>query len=277
MRYVTLPDGTPMPALGQGTWQMGERAAERGREVAALRLGLDLGLVLIDSAEMYGSGGAEEVVGEAIAGRRDEVFLVSKLYPHNASRAGTRQACEQSLARLGTDRLDLYLLHWRGGADLEAFFDAAQALVESGKILRFGVSNFDLGDMEDAIASAAGGALAANQVLYNLETRSADWALADWCRARSIPLMAYTPLGQGDLLDDPALIEVAAGHGATPAQIALAWLLARPGVTTIPKASSEAHVRENAAALEIELGADDLAALDAAFPPPEGPTSLSML
>ena len=275
MRYATLPDGTSMPALGQGTWQMGERTAERAREVAALRLGLDQGLALIDTAEMYGSGGAEEVVGEAIAGRRDEVFLVSKLYPHNASRAGTRQACEQSLERLGTDRLDLYLLHWRERADLEDFFDAAQALVEAGKILRFGVSNFDVGDMEDAIATAAGGALAANQVLYNMETRSADWVLAKYCRRRSIPLMAYTPFGRGDLLDDPVLIEVAAGHGATPAQIALAWLLTRPGVTTIPKASSEAHVRENAAALEIELGADDLAALDAAFPPPERPTKLS--
>lgn len=180
MRYVTLPDGALMPALGQGTWHMGERAADRRSETAALRLGLDLGLALIDTAEMYGSGGAEDVVGEAITGRRDEVFLVSKLYPHNASRAGTVEACERSLARLRTDRLDLYLLHWRGGADLGTFFEAAQSLIEAGKILRFGVSNFDLDDMEDAVATETGAAVAANQVLYNLESRAADWALLDW-------------------------------------------------------------------------------------------------
>jgi diketogulonate reductase-like aldo/keto reductase len=276
MRTVRLPSGEIVPALGQGTWYMGEGrgAAE---EVAALRLGLDLGMTLIDTAEMYASGGAEKVVGEAIRGRRDEVFLVSKVLPHNASRKGTVAACEVSLRRLGTDRLDLYLLHWRGGVPLAETVAAMETLVQAGKIRHWGVSNFDTDDMEELWALGGGKAAAANQVLYNLARRGIEWDLLPWCRERAVPIMAYSPIEQGRLLRQPVLKEVAARHGATPAQVALAWVLREPGVIAIPKAKDLGHVRENRAALEVQLTEDDFAMLDRAFPPPTRKQPLELL
>ena len=273
----------PLPILGQGTWNMGEDPSARAAEVAALRLGLDLGMTLIDTAEMYGEGGAEEVVGEAIAGRRDEVYLVSKVYPHNASRAGVRAACERSLRRLGTDCLDLYLLHWRGNVPLAETLEAFERLRDEGKILAWGVSNFDTDDMREAAALPQGRDIAANQVLYNLARRGIEWDLLPWCRERGIPVMAYSPLesarsDQRALLARPQLCEVARRHGVTPAQVALAWLLRQDGVVTIPKAVQPAHVRANRAALDLapQLTADDLALLDAGFPPPGRRSPLAM-
>jgi diketogulonate reductase-like aldo/keto reductase len=252
---------------------MGERPDERAAEVAALRLGLELGMTLIDTAEMYGEGGAEEVVAEAIAGRRDDVYLVSKIYPQNATRRGTRAACERSLRRLATDRLDLYLLHWRGSTPLAEVVQELEQLVAAGKILRWGVSNFDLDDM-DELRSAGGNHAAANQVLYNLQRREADWALLPWCRRHHIPVMAYTPLGQGRLLKHRTLRAVAERHGVSPATIALAWVLDQQGVVTIPKASSPAHVRENHAAGGVRFGPGDREDLARAFPAPDGPVAL---
>jgi diketogulonate reductase-like aldo/keto reductase len=251
---------------------MGERADERAREVAALRLGLDLGLTLVDTAEMYGEGGAEEVVGEAIAGRRDDVFLVSKIYPQNATRRGTAAACNRSLRRLGTDRLDLYLLHWRGSTPLPEVVEQFEKLVDAGKILQWGVSNFDVDDM-DELRAAGGNHVAANQILYNLARREADWALLPWCRRHHVPVMAYTPLG-GRLLRHEALHAVAARRGVAPATMALAWVLDQQGVMTIPKAARAAHVRENHAALALELAAEDREDLARAFPAPDGPVAL---
>jgi diketogulonate reductase-like aldo/keto reductase len=267
--------------LGQGTWYMGEDPAARKDEVAALRLGLDLGVTLIDTAEMYGEGGAEEVVGEAIAGRRDEVFLVSKVYPHNADRRGVQVACERSLRRLGTDRLDLYLLHWRGNVPLEETLDAFVRLREQGKIRDFGVSNFDLEDMLEAAALPGGELVATDQVLYNLTQRGIEWELLPWCRERGIPVMAYSPLesdpaSQAGMLRNPQLTDVARRHGVTPAQVALAWLLRQDGVVVIPKAVRPQHVRENRAALDIVLTPEDLAQLDAGFPPPRRRRPLAM-
>jgi diketogulonate reductase-like aldo/keto reductase len=280
MRSITLADGTSVAALGQGTWHMGERAANRKAEVTALRAGLDLGLTLIDTAEMYAEGGAEEVVGEAIAGRREEVFLVSKVYPHNASRRGLPQACERSLKRLGVECLDLYLLHWRGSVPLEDTVEAMERMRAAGKIARWGVSNLDVEDLEELGPALAD--CATNQVLLNLEHRGAEFDLLPFCAARRMPLMAYSPVGQGgDLLRHPALAAVARARGATPAQIALAWTLsrplARPGVISIPKATTLAHVTENAAARDITLTAEEQAALDAAFPPPRRKRPLAML
>lgn len=274
---TTLPSGEAVPVLGQGTWYMGESARRRDAEVAALRLGLDLGLSLIDTAEMYGDGGAEEVVGEAIAGRRDEVFLVSKVLPHNASRRGTIAACERSLERMGTDRIDLYLLHWRGGHPLADTVAALETLVRDGKIRHWGVSNLDLDDMTELDAVPGGGAVQTNQLLYNLTRRGIEYDLKPWCRERSIPIMAYSPIEQGRLLGRPELRRVAERHGATPAQVALAWLLRQDGVIAIPKATTLEHVRENRAARDLRLDDEDLAALDRAFPPPRGPRALQML
>jgi len=281
MRTVRLPSGRTMPALGQGTWNMGESKSARGAEVAALRLGLDLGVHLIDTAEMYGDGGAEEVVGEAIAGRRDAVFLVSKVYPHNASRAGVRQACERSLRRLGTDRLDLYLLHWRGDVPLAETLDGLLVLQHEGKILEFGVSNFDRGDMTEAAALPGGDEIATNQVLYNLARRGVEWDLLPWMHKVRMPLMAYSPLEsapaeQSGMLRHPVMTEMAARHGVTPAQLAVAWLLHQPNVVVIPKAVQLGHVEQNRAAVNIMLGPDDLRALDGAFPPPRRATPLDM-
>lgn len=281
MKTLLLPSGRPIPALGQGTWNMGEDPTQRQREVRALQLGLDLGVALIDTAEMYADGGSEEVVGAAIAGRRDDVFLVSKVYPHNADRRGVQAACERSLRRLGTDRLDLYLLHWRGAVPLHETLEAFEALRRAGKIRDFGVSNFDTDDMREAAGLPGGAAVAANQVLYNLRRRAAEWDLLPWCRQRGVPLMAYSPLesepgDQRRLLGAPALRAVAARHGASPAQVALAWLLCQDGVIAIPKAVDPLHVRENRAALDLVLTAPDLAELDQAFAPPRRAAPLEM-
>jgi diketogulonate reductase-like aldo/keto reductase len=277
MRHLSLPDGEQVPVLGLGTWGMGEARTRGADMVAALRLGLDLGMTLIDTAEMYGEGGAEEVVGKAIAGRRDAVFLVSKVYPHNASRAGAVAACERSLKRLGTDRLDLYLLHWRGSVPLAETLEIFGTLQRQGKIRHYGVSNFDVADMAELWRLAGGDAAAANQVLYNLSRRGVEWALLPRLRQRRVPVMAYSPIEQGRLLTKRALTAVAKRRGVPAAQIALAWLLHQPGIIVIPKAGRAEHVRENRAALDLALSRADLAELDAAFPPPQGPNKLDVL
>ena len=283
MKDYLLPSGSRIPVLGQGTWNMGEDPSARADEVAALRLGLDLGVALIDTAEMYGEGGAEEVVGEAIAGRRDEVFVVSKVYPYNADRRGVQAACERSLRRMKLDCIDLYLLHWRGKVPLEETLEAFVRLREQGKIRDFGVSNFDLDDMVEATGLAGGELVAADQVLYNLSRRGIEWELLPWCRERRIPVMAYSPLesdpaSQAGLLGNPQLAAVARRHGVTPAQVALAWLLRQDDVVVIPKAVRPQHVRENRAALDLApaLTPEDLAQLDAGFPAPRRRTPLAM-
>jgi diketogulonate reductase-like aldo/keto reductase len=276
MTSLRLRDGTDIPRLGQGTWRMGEDRAARAEEVAALRLGLDLGLTLIDTAEMYGEGGAEEVVGEAIAGRHGEVFLVSKVYPHNASRRGLPQALERSLKRLRVERLDLYLLHWRGGVPLDETVEAMERMRDAGKIARWGVSNLDVEDLRELGAALPD--CATDQVLLNLEHRGPEFDLLPFCASQGMPVMAYSPVGQGGaLLRHKALLHLAAGRGVTPAQLALAWTLSLPGVVSIPKASTLAHVRENAAARDIALTGAELEALDAAFPPPRRKRPLAML
>ena len=276
MKTVTLPDGTRVPALGQGTWHMGQDSRMAAQEAAALRTGLDLGLSLIDTAEMYAEGGAEEVVAEAIAGRRDAVFLVTKVYPHNASRRGLPAALERSLKRLRTDAVDLYLLHWRGSVPLSDTVEAMERMRAAGKIRRWGVSNLDVDDLEEL--GPALGDCATDQVLYNLGNRGIEFDLLPFCRQRGMPVMAYTPLGQaGRMLRDSALVAVAKRHGVTPAQAALAWTIRGGGVITIPKASKAEHVRLNAAARDIALTEADCAELDAAFPPPGRKRSLAML
>jgi len=277
MKTLSLPSGRPIPVLGQGTWEMGEDPAKRKDEVAALRLGLDLGMTLIDTAEMYGEGGAEEAVGEAIAGRRDEVFLVSKVYPHNATRKGAVAACERSLKRLKTDYLNLYLLHWIGSVPVAETLEAFQQLTRDGKILDYGVSNFDKDDIEEAFALPGGGEIVTDQVLYNLQHRGIEWDLLPWCREHRMPIVAYSPIQQGKMLRDKQLKLVASRLDATPAQVALAWLLSQDGVVAIPKASNPAHVRENRAALELKLTKEDLTELDRAFSPPRKKTALAML
>ena len=277
MKTVSLLSGRRIPVLGQGTWEMGEDLANRKAEIAALRLGLDLGMTLIDTAEMYGEGGAEEVVGEAIAGRRKEVFLVSKVYPHNATRKGAVAACERSLKRLKTDCLDMYLLHWIGSVPVAETLEAFQRLKRDGKIRDYGVSNFDKDDVEEAFDLPGGDEIAADQVLYNLKHRGIEWDLLPWCREHAMPVMAYSPIQQGKMLRDKKLKLVASRRGATPAQIALAWLLSRDGVVAIPKASNLEHLRENRAALDMKLSEEDLAELDRAFPPPRRKTRLAML
>ena len=277
MQVLTLPSGETVPVLGQGTWGMGEQARRAADEATALRLGLDLGMTLIDTAEMYGDGGAEEVVADAIAGRRSEVFLVSKVLPENASRRGTIDACERSLKRIGTDRLDLYLLHWRGSVPLTETLEAFTELIETGKIRYWGVSNFDTNDMAELATLPGGAACATNQVLYNLSRRGIEFDLVPWCRDHHMPVMAYSPEEQGRLLDHPALKAIATARGATPAQVALAWLLHQSGTIVIPKATNPSHVRENRAALDLKLAAEDLAALDKTFPPPTRKRALEML
>lgn len=255
---------------------MGENPSQRPYEIAALQAGLDLGLTLIDTAEMYGEGEAERIVGEAIIGRRDEVFVVSKAYPQNASRARLRRACEASLKRLRTDRLDLYLLHWRGSVPLAETVQAMDELKSAGLIARWGVSNLDTDDMQELVG-AGGGACAANQILYNLTRRGPEFDLIPWLEQRAIPVMAYSPVEQGRLLDHPVLAQVAAAHDVSSAQIALAWLLRQPGVLPIPKAASIAHVHDNRAAADLELTSQDVAALEASFPKPSKRCSLEML
>ena len=277
-RSVRLPDGTEVPALGQGTWHMGESGRAAKQEVAALKLGIELGMTLIDTAEMYGSGKAEEIVAEASAGQRDELFIVSKVYPHNASRAGTVAACERSLQRLKTDWIDLYLLHWRGSHPLAETVAGFEALRATGKIRYWGVSNFDTSDMQELWRVPGGTACASNQVLYHPDTRGIEYDLLPWCTEHKVPIMAYSPVGQaGRLLRSRALAAVAQRHGASPAQVAIAWGMRHGTVISIPKASTEAHVRENAVAGGITLTDADLAEIDAAHAPPRRKQGLDIL
>jgi diketogulonate reductase-like aldo/keto reductase len=277
MPQITLPDGEKVPAYGQGTWHMGETRTRFADEAAALQLGIDLGITLIDTAEMYGNGVAEEIVAEAAKGRRDKLFIVSKVLPYNGSARGTIDACERSLKRLKTDHIDLYLLHWRGSHPFAETLAAFDKLKQQGKIRHHGVSNFDRRDMEEWV-KAGGDAVASNQILYNLSRRGPEWEVIPWCRQRNISIMAYSPIEQGRMLGDKGLASVAARHdGATPAQVALAWLLKRDGMIVIPKAGNKEHVRENFGALSLELTEQDLADLGKAFPPPKGRTALGML
>jgi len=272
---VTLPSGKIVPVLGQGTWHMGEVGRKRAAEVKALRLGIELGMTLIDTAEMYGDGEAEKVVGEAISGRRADVYLVSKVYPHNASREGAVAACERSLRRLKSDYLDLYLLHWRGSNPLQETFSAFEDLQRIGKIRDFGVSNFDKSDMETMAGIPGGERVATNQVLYNLRRRGIEWDLLPWCRRRRIPVMAYSPMEQGRLF--ASLSPFCERRGLTPAQVALAWVLHQEAVVAIPKSSNIQHVSENRLAADVVLSVEDLAELDTLFPRPAGRMPLEML
>jgi diketogulonate reductase-like aldo/keto reductase len=275
---VALPDGTKVPALGQGTWHMGERAADAKREADALRLGIDLGMTLIDTAEMYAEGRSEEVVAQAIAGQRDRVFLVSKVYPHNASRAGVQAACARSLRRLGTDRIDLYLLHWPGSHPIAETIAGFEALQQGGHIRHWGVSNFDAAGMQSVHDAPGGAACATDQVLYHPDSRGIEFDLLPWCAQHKMPVMAYSPVGQaGRLLRSRALIEVAKRHGVTPAQVAIAWSMRDGNVITIPKAADPDHVRQNAAAGALTLTAEDRATIDAAHKPPSKRQPLGML
>jgi diketogulonate reductase-like aldo/keto reductase len=277
MKTVTLPAGARVPALGLGTWQLAESSTRRTEELATLRLGLDLGATVIDTAEMYGDGQAEELVGEAIVGRRDEVFLVTKVYPHNASRKGLPAACERSLRRLRTDRIDLYLLHWPGSVPLAETLEAFTRLQAAGKIRYYGVSNFDSAEMNEWLSLSGGPETQTNQVLYNLTRRGVEWDLLPSLRQRHIPVMAYSPIEQARLLRDRKLIEFAKRHGMTPAQAALGWLLAKDDVIVIPKTGRRERLRENLGALDHPLTAAQLAELDRLFPPPSGPEPLAML
>lgn len=277
MRTVTLKTGEKIPQLGIGTWHMGERSGNRSAEAKAVRAALDLGITLIDTAEMYGEGGAEEVIAEATVGRRDGLFIVSKVYPHNASRAGVVTACERSLKRMKTDRIDLYLLHWRGQHPLAETVAGFEKLRADGKIRHWGVSNFDTDDMEELASVAKGANCASNQVLYHLGSRGIDFDLVPDHAERRVMIMAYSPLGQGAILRNAALVKVAARYSVSPAAVAIAWTMRHPHVVSIPKASNLAHVTENFAAASLVLDADDLKALDAAFPPPKRKGALGML
>jgi diketogulonate reductase-like aldo/keto reductase len=283
MEHVTFPDRRTCTALGLGTWRMGESQRERAAEVAAVRLALEIGYRVIDTAEMYGEGGAEEVVGQALAEAvragvlsRDEVFVVSKVYPHNASRDGVRAACDRSRRRLGLDRIDLYLLHWRGEHRLAQTVAGFEALVARGHIARWGVSNFDIDDMQELAGVSGGAACASNQVYYSLGERGAGFELLPWLRQRSMPLMAYCPIDRGRLAGDAVLSAVGERHGATASQAALAWVMRQPGVMAIPKAVRETHLRENLAAASLALTAEDLQAIDRRFPPPRARQPLAM-
>jgi diketogulonate reductase-like aldo/keto reductase len=274
---VQFPAGFSVPALGQGTWHMGEDPDRYDEEVESLRLGLDLGMSLIDTAEMYGDGAAEEVVGEAIRGRRDGVFLVSKVLPHHATSRGVVTACIESLKRLNTDRLDLYLLHWRGNVPLEETLDGFAELMREGAIRCWGVSNFDISDMEELVTIPGGEDVQTDQVLYNLARRGIEYDLLPWCNVEALPVMAYSPIEQGRLLAHPTLVEIAARHDATESQVALAWVLLHRQVIAIPKAATRAHVRENFGALNVRLTRQDLRDLDRAFPRPMTKRALEML
>lgn len=277
-RTVVLPGGEAIAALGQGTWEMAEDRSKRAAEIAALRTAVDLGMTVIDTAEMYASGAAEELVAEALGSRRSEIFLVSKVLPHHATKRGTTSACEASLRRLKTDRLDLYLLHWRGSVPLHETLEAFTSLREQGKVRHWGVSNFDLDDMEElASLTSANEVVATNQVLYNLMRRGIEYDLLPWCRARGVPVMAYSPLEQGRLVKHRTVNAIAKRLEATPAQIALAWIVRQDGVLTIPKSADDDRVRENFGALDVELAADDVDELDHTFPPPRRKVSLEMI
>jgi diketogulonate reductase-like aldo/keto reductase len=279
MKTVALPDGEHVPVLGQGTWRMGENPRAHKDEVAALRLGIELGMKLIDTAEMYGEGGAEKVVADAIEGQRDRVFVVTKVYPHNASRTELPKACERSLKRLRIDTIDLYLLHWRERSTrLAETVEAFEKLRAAGKIKRWGVSNFDVDDIKELLDIENGFECSANQVLYNLENREIESGLLQWSQKHEIPIMAYSPVGHGrGLLENATLKKIAKRHDATLSEIALAWVLRQPLVIAIPKASKEKHVRDNARSIEIKLTGEDLADLDQEFPPPKSRKSLPML
>jgi len=283
MHTVTLPEGEKVPALGLGTWRMGENARSRKQEIAAVRFAIECGYRLIDTAEMYGEGGAEEVIGAALAEafasrtvRREDLFIVSKVYPHNASREGTVAACERSLQRLGLDRIDLYLLHWRGQHSLAATVEGFQALKAAGRIRYWGVSNFDTGDMDELWRTGGGRACAANQVYYSASERGIEFDLLPWQRKHRVPLMAYCPIDQGALANDKTFAAIGQRLGATAAQVALAWTLREPGVIAIPKAVREAHLRDNLGAARLSLSSEDLAAIDRAFPPPKRKRGLAM-
>jgi diketogulonate reductase-like aldo/keto reductase len=277
MKTVTLPSGQHVPALGLGTWNIGDKSARRAEEIATIQHAVDLGVTLIDTAEMYGEGRSEELIGEALTGRREQVFLVSKVYPHNATRAGAIAACERSLRRLRTEVLDLYLLHWRGDVPLEETLEAFTALKGAGKIRHYGVSNLDLADMQELWALPGGQDVQTNQLLYNLSRRGIEGDLLPWLRQRRIPVMAYSPLEQSRLMKNPKLLEFARRAGLTPAQIALAWLLAKDDIIAIPKTASREHLQENLTAFDHPLTDDQLADLDRLFPPPTGPQPLEML
>jgi diketogulonate reductase-like aldo/keto reductase len=277
LRTIPMPSGDRMPVLGQGTWGYAENPGRRADELATLAEGLDLGVTMIDTAEMYADGGAEELVGEAILGRREEVFLVSKVLPSNASRVGTVAACVRSLRRLRTEHLDLYLLHWRGNVPLAETLDGFAELIETGLIRRWGVSNFDVADLAEVTGLPGGNAVQTDQVLYNLARRGIEYDLLPRSRAAGLPIMAYSPFDRGRMLGHPVLAGVAASHGVTEAQVALAWVLREDGVATIPRAGTPAHVRENRAAADLRLTAQDLQALDRAFPPPTGKQPLAVL
>ncbi len=273
---VELPSGARMPTFGIGTWRMGEDRRRRKDEADAIRHGVDLGFTLIDTAEMYGDGGAEEAIADAIAGRRDGLFVVSKVYPHNASRRGAVAACERSLKRLRIERIDLYLLHWIGSVPFEETIAAFRKLKDDGKIGDWGVSNFDVDDLR-SWHEKDGGGCATNQVMFNLARRGVEFDLLPWMRQHKMPLMAYSPFDQGPLARDRTLKALADRHGATPAQIALAWLLQLPGVVAIPKSADKGRLSENFAALKVKLTDADLAELDRAFPPPRSKRSLSIV
>ena len=277
MQTVALPDGEKLPAFGLGTWNVGDSKAARAEEIATLRLGLDAGATLIDTAEMYGDGRSEELVGEAIAGRREEVFLVTKVYPYNASKKGVPAACERSLKRLKTDRIDLYLLHWRGSVPFAETIDAFEALKQAGKIRHYGVSNLDLADMREWCRQPGGNGVAANQLLYNLSRRGIEYDLLPWLRERKVPVMAYSPIEQARLLRERGLVDFGRRHGMTAAQAALAWLLQKEGVIVIPKTGNRERLKENLGALQKKLSAAQLAELDKLYPPPAAAAPLEML
>ena len=257
-----------IPALGLGTWRMGECGNRRKDEIAALQLGIDLGFGLIDTAEMYGSGTAEQIVGEAIRGRRDQVYLVSKVLPSNASRKGTIKAVERSLKHLNCDHIDLYLLHWPGSYPLEETFEVFGRLSDEGKIGRYGVSNFDTDDMVDAFATQGGEGVCVDQVLYNLAQRAAEDELMAWCGMNDVALMAYSPLDQGGILENVVLKGIADRHGVTAAAVAIAWTMRFSNIVSIPKATATEHVYACSAARDVVLTEEDLDAIDQAFPPP---------
>ena len=283
MRQIALPDGASLPVLGLGSWRIGESPVERPREIAAVRSAIELGYRLIDTAEMYGEGGAEAVIGTALrealrAGdvRRDELTLVSKVYPHNASRSGTQAACERSLQRLGLDCIDLYLLHWRGSHPLRETIDGMHALIAAGKVRRWGVSNFDTADMQELLAAAPDAGCAVNQVYYSLRERGAEFSLLPWLREQRMPLMAYCPIDQGRIAGDSTLAAIGQARGLTAAQVALAWIVSQPGVVAIPKAVSVVHLRENLAAADLELTPAERQQIEARFKAPRGKTPLAM-
>jgi diketogulonate reductase-like aldo/keto reductase len=274
---VSLPDGEHIPKLGQGTWEMGEQPARRAAEIAAIRAGVELGMTLVDTAEMYGDGATESLLGEALGGLRERVFLVSKVYPHNASRRGVQTACEKSLKRLKTDHLDLYLLHWRGSVPLEETVTGFEALRQAGKIRHWGVSNFDTDDMDELMTVPGGDACATNQILYNVARRGPEYDLLSWLAAHDMPAMAYSPVDHARLPKRSALDDIADARGVSVFQVALAWVLQQPGVFAIPKAGSVEHVRDNQRALELRLDAGERAAIDAYFKPPRSKRPLEML